>query len=203
MKSIKKSNILLLIIINFSVTLLLLLLFLIIPTKETNANDLITYDSGNYTAVVGSIQSYSVNDVPSGYLLCNGQAISRTTYSDLFAVIGTTYGIGNGTTTFNIPNAKGNVIVNIQNSDTNFNALGKTGGSKTHALTEAEMPSHNHPPAGGTAFIVWGAPDANLYVGTGSTLIGGGSGASSGLRGGSQAHNNLQPYIVMNYIIKY
>ncbi len=159
--------------------------------------------SSNASVPVGTIQIYSHTDVPSNYLLCNGQAVSRTTYLALFNKIGTTYGGGNGSTTFNVPNLSGRVAVGQNTSDTSFDVLGETGGAKTHTLTEAEMPSHNHPPAGGTAFIVWGAPDANINIGTGSMLIGGGSGASSGLRGGSQAHNNLQPYIVFKYIIKY
>ncbi len=152
---------------------------------------------------IGTIVAYAGTVLPNGYLLADGSAISRATHADLFNKIGITYGSGNGSTTFNVPNPSGRVVVGQNTSDTSFDALGKTGGAKTHTLTEAEMPSHNHPPAGGTAFIVWGAPDANLYIGTGSMLIGGGSGASSGLRGGSQAHNNLQPYIIMNYIIKY
>lgn len=90
----------------------------------------------------GIIESYSGSSVPSGYLFCNGQAVSRTTYSDLFAVIGTTYGSGDGSTTFNLPNLNGRSIVGKDSS--NFTALGATGGSINTTLTTANIPSHSH-----------------------------------------------------------
>ena len=63
---------------------------------------------------------------PTGYLLCDGTAVSRTTYAGLYAVIGTTYGIGDGTTTFNLPNMKGRVPVGYDITQTEFNTIGKT-----------------------------------------------------------------------------
>lgn len=63
---------------------------------------------------------------PTGYLLCDGTAVSRTTYAGLYAVIGTTYGTGDGTTTFNLPNMKGKVPVGYDTSQTEFNTIGKT-----------------------------------------------------------------------------
>jgi microcystin-dependent protein len=92
----------------------------------------------------GTIKIYAGVDEPNGYLICDGRAVSRTTYADLFAAIGTRYGSGNGSTTFNIPNLKGKVIVGYDSADASFNTLGKTGGSKTHTLTISEMPSHTH-----------------------------------------------------------
>ena len=90
----------------------------------------------------GIIESYSGSSVPDGYLFCNGQAVSRTTYSDLFAVIGTTYGSGDGSTTFNLPNLNGRSIVGKDSS--NFTTLGATGGSINTTLTTANIPSHSH-----------------------------------------------------------
>ena len=87
---------------------------------------------------------WSTNTAPSGWFVCDGSAISRTTYSDLFAVIGTIYGVGDGSTTFNVPNLKGRAIVGRDASQTEFDVLGETGGEKTHVLTESEMPSHRH-----------------------------------------------------------
>ncbi|WNM27559.1 tail fiber protein [Demequina capsici] len=81
---------------------------------------------------------------PSGWMLCQGQAVSRATYADLFTAIGTTYGAGDGSTTFNLPNLKGRVPVGADSSDTTFDALGETGGEKSHTLTATEMPSHTH-----------------------------------------------------------
>lgn len=82
--------------------------------------------------------------VPSGYLLEDGSAVSRTTYAALFAVIGTTYGAGNGSTTFNLPDSRGRVGVNLNPSDTEFNTIGKRSGAATHIMTLAELPAHSH-----------------------------------------------------------
>ena len=71
-------------------------------------------------APTGAINAYSGSIAPTGWLLCDGAAVSRATYSDLFALIGTTYGAGNGTSTFNLPNLKGRVIVGLDSSQTEF-----------------------------------------------------------------------------------
>ena len=92
----------------------------------------------------GSIVQWGSNAIPTNWLLCDGSAVSRSTWSSLFAAIGTTYGAGNGTTTFNLPNLQGRVAVGRDSSQTEFDVLGKTGGAKTHTLTIAEMPSHTH-----------------------------------------------------------
>jgi microcystin-dependent protein len=86
----------------------------------------------------------AANTAPSGWMLCNGSAISRTTYADLFAAIGTTYGVGDSSTTFNIPDLRGRVAVGSDSSQTEFDALGETGGAKTVTLVEANLPSHAH-----------------------------------------------------------
>lgn len=83
---------------------------------------------------------YAGSTAPSGFLVCDGSAISRTTYSDLFDTIGITYGSGDGTTTFNIPNLVGRVAVGTSNDMT----LGSTGGSESVTLTVNELPSHVH-----------------------------------------------------------
>ena len=92
----------------------------------------------------GMVSMTAASAAPSGWMLCNGSAVSRTTYADLFTAIGTTYGVGNGSTTFNLPDLRGRVPVGTDSSQTEFDALGETGGAKTHTLTEAQLPSHTH-----------------------------------------------------------
>lgn len=163
----------------------------------------------------GSIQMYAGSTAPQGWLLCDGSAVSRSTYAALFAAIGTTFGTGDGSTTFNLPNLKGRAVIGQDPSDTDFNSIGKTGGEKEHILTIDEMPSHKHDLYGDDVHDA----DSNLkgiYQHTDSGYNGI-VGYSSGIwgsadpegreyianTGGDQPHNNLQPYIVMNYIIKY
>ena len=92
----------------------------------------------------GVINMYGGSSAPTGWLLCDGSAVSRTTYSELFTAISTTYGSGDGSTTFNVPNLSGKVPVGKDSADTDFDTLGETGGSKTHTLTTAQLPSHTH-----------------------------------------------------------
>ncbi len=99
---------------------------------------------------IGTVVVYAGEVIPEAYLLANGSAVSRTTYKTLFNKIGTTYGAGNGSSTFNLPNLSGRVVVGQNTSDTSFDVLGKTGGAKTHTLTAAEMPNHTHTFTGST-----------------------------------------------------
>jgi microcystin-dependent protein len=148
----------------------------------------------------GTITMYAGSTAPSGYLLCQGQAVSRTTYAKLYGVIGTTYGVGDGSTTFNLPNLKGNAPVGMDSGQTEFNTLGKTGGEKTHTLITNEIPSHSHTLSTNAGYYVYGGASGSPAQGTGygtqlSTL-------SSASTGGGASHNNLQPYISLNFIIK-
>ena len=172
--------------------------------------------------VAGSVTMFAGDVVPTGYLLCDGSAVSRTTYSKLYLAIGDRYGAGDGSTTFNLPNLKGKIPVGYDSTDTDFNTLGKTGGEKTHQLTKAEQPK------------VTGAFLGRLFGTSQTNLVGNWSGDNQVFKlsfdgdrwskyinandanatknttkisfdnqGNDEAHNNLQPYITMNYIIKY
>jgi microcystin-dependent protein len=100
---------------------------------QTTAEDIEATVSGNKALPPGLIQPYAGSTAPTGWLLCQGQAVSRTTYAALYAVCGTAYGVGDGSTTFNLPNLKGRVAVGVDSSDTSFDAVGEKGGAKTHA----------------------------------------------------------------------
>jgi microcystin-dependent protein len=137
----------------------------------------------------------------------------------LFAVLGTTYGVGDGSTTFGIPNLKGKVPVGRDSSDVAFDTIGETGGSKTSALVVANLPAHTHTasspttlPNGDLIVRQYGGGDAKLTANsdygpynaatitasTSTTVSGGGNGTATG-----DTFSNLQPYVVLNYIIRF
>ena len=166
---------------------------------------------------IGTILPYSSTTVPSGFMICDGRAISRTLYSDLFAIIGTTYGSGDGSTTFNLPNIKGRTLVGYDPNDSDFNTVGKTSGSKTHALVESELPEISgsfqiHGQEGGTIFYqtfghATGNKQNNYKTTQGGSLGGAFSYTTPGFKFGNsnaqtRGHNNVQPSFTIIYMIK-
>jgi microcystin-dependent protein len=159
----------------------------------------------------GFVAPYAGTTAPDGWLFCYGQAISRTTYADLFTAISTTFGVGDGSTTFNVPDIRGRVIagkddmggssanrLTDQTGGLDGDTLGDTGGAETHTLTEAQMPAHTHTQNAATVLNLGGSTD--LVAGGGAADDGlGGTTASTG---GGGAHNNVQPTIILNYCIK-
>jgi len=184
---------------------------------------------------VGAVTPYTSLTPPTGWLLADGSAVSRTTYLDLFDVVGTSFGAGDGLTTFNLPDLTGRVPVGRDSGDSSFNGLGETGGAKTHTLTLAELashahstPSHSHSFSGSQSHShghteFFGSITGFASPGSGLTVRGdtdnfplttdaatvtisgttGGAAPTTNNNGGGNAHNNLQPYIALPYIIKH
>lgn len=166
---------------------------------------------GISTPPTAAIHMYGGTSAPTGWLLCNGAAVSRSTYSALFAIVGTTYGAGDGSSTFNLPDLRDRFPVG---SGTTYSA-GSVGGAATHTLTEAEMPAHTHTATSTDSghthnFAVGANADLDNDVGTSSgsgstdTTASGTANITTTIAstGGGGAHNNLPPYIGLAFIIK-
>lgn len=234
--------------------------------KKDDGSASIVEVGGTVAHLPGMLIIYAGSSAPTGWLLCDGSPISRSTYPALFAVIGTTYGAGDGSTTFNIPDLRGRVVAGVDNmggSDAGrldwANTLGTVGGTQTHTLTTAEMPSHTHiqnshnhtqnshnhtqnshnhtqnshahGSTNGINFATWtggvvtgqSGGSFNLPSGVGLSTGTAGTTATNNATtatnnattatnnattavnqntGGGGAHNNMQPTILLNYIIK-
>lgn len=171
---------------------------------------------------LGAVIDFAGATAPAGWALCSGQAISRTLYASLFALIGTTYGVGDGSTTFNLPDLTGRVTamkeaVATRLTPTYFGGtstvLGAVGGLESHALITAQLAAHSHgvtdpghahsAPAGG--FLVLGGtivpPSAGSFQATANTNF-----ATTGITinsaGSGDGHNNVQPTFIINKIIR-
>ena len=177
-------------------------------TPAINATNLNNIENGIATAnITGSITMYAGATAPDGWLICDGSAVSRTTYADLFSVIGTTYGSGDGSTTFNIPNLKGRVPVGLDTSDTDFDTLGEKGGGKQIMIPmqwysgfidmrykeNVDIPNwenYRKDATGNTQSLSTPETSTTAVMGTNEVSK-------------QDTNGNLQPYIVMNYIIRY
>jgi microcystin-dependent protein len=157
---------------------------------------------------VGAVLDYGGTSLPSGYLWPAGQNVSRTTYAALFTAYGTTYGAGDGSTTFGLPDLRGRVVAgkddmngssaNRLTSPINGDTLGASGGSESHTLTTAELASHSHD-YGSTLLV----NTSNTLVGTGGTaaFYSASTDTATNTAGSGTAHNNVQPTFILNKII--
>jgi prepilin-type N-terminal cleavage/methylation domain-containing protein len=162
--------------------------------------------TGNAVPVGTTISGYWTSATPPvGYLAEDGAAVSRTTYAALFGVIGTTHGAGNGSTTFNVPDSRGRVSVNLSPYDSEFNAIGKLTGVKDVTLTLAQIPNHQHAIRaewGTNNTLNYGVPSQYNMLTT-NPAHGFHTHAMRADGGSGQSHSNLQPYIVERSFIKF
>ena len=176
-------------------------------TDAVNVAQLSAFNS----VITGAIQMWPTTSAPTGYLLCTGTAVSRSAYPDLFAVIGTTFGVGDGTTTFNLPNYSDRMPIGAGT----IGALAATGGSKdavvvshTHTATSVVTdPGHTHTITGGFSTYAGGnssgANSTFRYVpNTDSSTTGVTVATTNASAGVSGTNANLPPYLGINFIIK-
>ena len=149
------------------------------------------------TRLVGEIKMWAGDTVPYGWLLCDGSEVSKTEYPYLYSSIGDLWGTPNSSSNFKLPNLTGRVPVGYNAADTDFSTVGKTGGEKTHKLTISEIPSHNHRLYSRSVYRGSGNYVAHCDENNASTSYA----YNTGNTGGGAAHNNLQPYAVVKYII--
>ncbi|WP_374581744.1 phage tail protein [Pseudoduganella sp.] len=158
------------------------------------------------TPYMGEIKLVAFNYPPKGWAFCNGQLLPINQNQALFSLLGTTYG-GNGQTNFALPDLRGRVPVHAGWSGEV--TRGQAGGEVAHTLTHAEMPSHQHTVSASTAVANSGDPAGallarkgrlgrDMFNGTPNTQM---APATVSSVGGSQPHLNMQPYLVLNYVI--
>lgn len=147
-------------------------------------------------ADAGDVKMTARATAPDGWMLCDGASLLRASYPALFSAIGTTYGSVDGTH-FNLPDLRGRVAVGRDAAQVEFDVLGEKAGAKTHTLSATEMPSHTHK-TGISTTLAFGTAGGGYSAVVGFAQ----SNADTSSAGGGGAHNNLQPYIVLNYLIK-
>lgn len=164
----------------------------------------------NVGVPIGGVLPYAGSTAPTNFLLCYGQAISRVTYADLFTVTGTTYGVGDGSTTFNLPDLRGRVGAGKDDmggvsanrltglsGGVDGDILGGTGGSQSHVLTTAQLAAHTHGITGTVALNNAGNTSIKIQAPEGASAT-----VQSDSIGSDEAHNNVQPTIILSYIIR-
>lgn len=180
------------------------------------------YATGNYyldnyiLVPAGTIVQSAAINTPDGWLTCNGALLNKIAYSDLFAAIGNLYGGAPTDLSFNLPDMLGRVGVGAIGAGLrpglSERLMGTSGGAETHTLTTSEMPSHSHGvsdpghthsiPIRSEGFADIG-PDDDVSQGSGYNTGSSTTGITIGNAGGGNSHNNMQPFLVIRYLIKY
>jgi microcystin-dependent protein len=192
-----------------------------IPVQITDGNAIVSsvIVPGNPLMPVGALLDYAGPTVPIGFLECDGSDVSRATYSDLFNVIGTSYGVGDGVFTFTLPNAAGRTTVARGTyTDSVLGSVTRTItqmiGAAAHILTSGEMPSHTHT-QDAHGHTIYGGGGGGASLANNQPVLGALSGAldytnvvrdSTAVNqntGGGGSHNNMQPSLVVLKLIKY
>lgn len=174
----------------------LILAYLEVPNAATEIKTAQIADRRRFLSSrpVGEILTSAVATAPAGFLKCDFSTKSRFLYPELFAAIGTSFGVGDGVNTFNLPPGEERVIVGSGAGK----PLGSNGGETTHVLTEAEMPSHTH---GIANFALADVAGESLKYAAGGNGVQ--NRPTTEARGGGAAHNNMPPYFVANHFIKF
>jgi microcystin-dependent protein len=168
-----------------------------------------------YAGLTGTILPTVATSAPAGWLLCDGSAVSRSTYVNLFNLVGTTFGAGDGSSTFNLPDLRGRAIIGVgTGSGLSARTRGQTGGAEVHQLSTAEIPAHQHFTHNNDNTSN-GSPNvtASQYVTKNNSTSSNGSYDSNGTAnpavvgltsstGSSGTHNNMQPFMALSYIIR-
>lgn len=160
---------------------------------------------------VAEIRIFTGNFAPTGWALCNGQLLPISQNTALFSLLGTTYG-GDGRTTFALPNLQGSAPIHAgQGNGLSIRTLGETGGEQSVTLLDSQMPAHSHAAladagAGSSSSplnAVWGTISRNRHVYAPPSATNDATMSSQALStaGGSQPHNNMQPYLGLTFII--
>ena len=147
------------------------------------------------TMPIGSVIEWLGDIAPTNWLILDGKAISREDYVELFEIYGTKYGAGDGSKTFNLPDLRDYVPVGKSATDSNINEIGKKYGEKNHTLSISEMPRHTHNIAGSA-----GAGSSSSYSRISNVKVWESNKIDSS--GGSKSHNNMQPSMAVNFIVK-
>jgi len=158
------------------------------------------------TPYVGEIRMFGGNFAPAGWMFCSGQLLPISEYETLFNLIGTTYG-GDGQNTFALPNLQSRVPIHQGSGGGGIYSLAETGGQETVTLITQQIPSHTHAPlaqsgsgSSSPTGSVWAASATqNIYTDAAPSIAM--NAQAIGLTGGNQPHDNMMPYLAVNFII--
>lgn len=169
-----------------------------------NATNLAESSSGRVP--IGALMPYAGLATPAGWLLCKGQSLARSSYPDLFKAIGTLYGAADAQS-FSVPDLRTRVPVGVSDNHVTFGQMGSKGGEARHTLLVSELPAHTHILKGVGKTFKGGLEQTNLGAGSGWTTVtnytaAGNPNLEAAATGSNNPHNNMPPYIVLNYIIR-